>query len=350
MFFWRYYMPLVKAQCTNCGATLEVDNTKDAAMCPYCKTPYIVEKAINNYTTNITNNIQAQTVNIINKKDDYEIVAGTLIKYTGKSADLVIPDDVTAIDKEAIPKNIRSVVLPNGITSISEGTFSLCRNLTSITIPASVTGIGDTAFFCCDNLTSITVLGNVTYIGPRAFIGCNKIKTITANVEVAVAIGQACFSPLVSSNFSVNIISSKKIDSWAFTSCLGLTSIRIPASVTSISPLAFHNGTLSRIVVDNNNKVYDSRNNCNAIIETKTNTLIVGCKNTIIPSNIEKIGSVAFANCMGLQKITIPNSVKEIGDGAFMDCRNLASVVLPKGIAKIKRGTFYRKTKIIKMK
>ena len=62
-------MPLVKAQCTNCGGTLEVDNSKEAAICPFCNTPYIVEKAINNYTTNVTNNIQAQNVTIVGGKD-----------------------------------------------------------------------------------------------------------------------------------------------------------------------------------------------------------------------------------------------------------------------------------------
>lgn len=67
-------MPLTKAQCTNCGSALEVDSSQEAAVCPYCNTPYIVEKAINNYTTNVTNNIQAQNVTIVSGKDFDQIL------------------------------------------------------------------------------------------------------------------------------------------------------------------------------------------------------------------------------------------------------------------------------------
>lgn len=75
-------MPLVQANCTNCGANLEVDNTKDAAICPYCGTPFIVEKAINNYNT--TNNIRADVVNVYGGNSaDFVIRAGVLEKYNG---------------------------------------------------------------------------------------------------------------------------------------------------------------------------------------------------------------------------------------------------------------------------
>lgn len=89
-------MPIIPAKCTNCGAALEVDSAKDAAVCPYCGSAFIVEKAINNYNT--TNHITANTVNIYGSNTaDFIIRAGTLEKYNGASSEVMIPDSVTSI-------------------------------------------------------------------------------------------------------------------------------------------------------------------------------------------------------------------------------------------------------------
>ena len=89
-------------------------------------------------------------------------------------------------------------------------------------------------------------------------------------------------------------------------------------SVTSIGSSAFaHCSGLESIIVENGNTVYDSRDNCNAIIETETNTIIMGCKITIIPNSVTSIGSSAFSHCIGLTSVTIPNSVTNIGVSAF---------------------------------
>ena len=117
-------MPLAQAKCTNCGANLEVDNTKDAAVCPYCGTPYVVEKAINNYNT--VNNISANVVNVYGGNSaDFEICAGVLERYNGSSTNVVIPNTVKIIGEEA---------------------FLGCTGLESVTNPDSVTSIGDCAF------------------------------------------------------------------------------------------------------------------------------------------------------------------------------------------------------------
>ena len=147
--------------------------------------------------------------------------------------------------------------------------------------------------------------------------------------------------------------------------CSRLTSVTIGNSVTSIGRGAFEScSSLTSIVVASNNTKYDSRDNCNAIIETATNTLIVGCQTTTIPesvtsignnafnyctgltsitigNNVTSIGSGAFANCSGLTSITIPESVTSIGSGAFSECTGLTSITIPNGLTRIVESTFY---------
>lgn len=89
--------------------------------------------------------------------------------------------------------------------------------------------------------------------------------------------------------------------------------------------------SLTSIVVDAGNKVYDSRENCNAIIETETNLLVKGCNKTIIPKSVTKIASSAFQGCTGLTSVVIPEGVKEIGWDAFKGCTGLTSIKVPAG-------------------
>ena len=138
----------------------------------------------------------------------------------------------------------------------------------------SVTSIGEGAFAACSGLTSVTIPNSVTSIGTEAFHGCSS-----------------------------------------------LTSVTIPNSVTSIGTLVFFECSgLTSLKVESGNTVYDSRDNCNAIIESSTNTLIYGCKNTTIPNSVTSIGTEAFAYCSGLTSVTIPNSVTSIYDYAFWEC------------------------------
>ncbi|MBO7279671.1 MAG: leucine-rich repeat domain-containing protein, partial [Bacteroidaceae bacterium] len=131
------------------------------------------------------------------------------------------------------------------------------------------------------------------------------------------------------------------IKSSAFSGCSGLTSIEIPSSVTSISSSAFNGCSgLERISIDVNNSHYDSRDNCNAIIEIATNTLIAGCKNTVIPNTITSIGSWAFDGCSSLTSITIPNSVTSIGNDAFDGCSSLTSITIPNSVTSIGNDAF----------
>ena len=203
---------------------------------------------------------------------------------------------------------ITDLVIPNGVTSIGSSAFAYCSGLTSITIPNSVTSIGDDAFAYCSGLASITIPNGVTSIGNNAFDGCNSLTSITIPNSVT------------------------SIGDKAFSGCSGLTSITIPNSVTSIGDDAFVYCTgLSSMVVEAGNTVYDSRNNCNAIIETATANLLYGCASTIIPSNIKKISASAFEGCNGLKQITIPKSLTKIGSKAFYGCGGLTSIVVEAG-------------------
>ena len=265
---------------------------------------------------------------------------------------ITIPDSVTSIGGFAFKfcTGLKSITIPNSVTSIGINAFSDCTGLTSITIPDSVTSIGDFAFSDCTGLKSITIPDSVTSIGNYEFRGCASLTSITIPDSIT-SIGDSAFKDCTSLT-SITIPDSVTSIEWgAFGDCTGLTSITIPDSVTSIDYYAFSGCTgLTSIDVDENNTVYDSRNNCNAIIETATNKLISGCKNTVIPDSVTSIGDRAFRRCTGLTSITIPDSVKSIGDSAFSDCTGLTSINIPDGITRIGDHAFSRCTSLTKFK
>ena len=116
----------------------------------------------------------------------------------------------------------------------------------------------------------------------------------------------------------------------------GASYLEIPNSVTYIGSRAFwYCSNLSSLVVEEGNPIYDSRDNCNAIIETASNTLIFGCQNTLIPNSVTSIGIFAFSGCSNLTSIDIPNTVTSIGGFAFSGCSNLTSIDIPNTITTI---------------
>ena len=229
---------------------------------------------------------------------------------------------------------IKKVVIENDVTNIGDYAFCKCSNLTSITIPNSVTSIGESAFLWCSSLTSITIPNSVTSIGKDAF---HSSGLTSVNIGNSVtSIGDYAFAAC-SGLTSVTIPNSvTSIGEKAFEYCIGFISVTIPNSVTSIGNQPLHMcSALTSIIVEEGNEKYDSRNDCNAIIEKESNTLIAGCKNTIIPNSVTSIGDCAFADCSGLTSVIIPNSVTSIGVSAFADCSGLTSVTIPNSVTSI---------------
>lgn len=204
-----------------------------------------------------------------------------------------------------------------GLTSIADYAFNRCVSLTSVVIPVGVTSIGTSAFSYCPNLTSVILPEGLQTIGNYAFMYDFHL----ANID-----------------FPESLIT---IGAQAFDHCTSLTYLFIPASVTSITYTAFIGCSgLEYVSVAPGNTVYDSRNDCNAIISTNYNELRVGCKTTIIPNTVTSIGAHAFRENTALTSIDLPESITEINDYAFLQCSGLNAITLPSSVATIGKRAF----------
>ena len=208
--------------------------------------------------------------------------------YKGASGNVVIPANVGG--KKVVGTD------NHGVFDMREGVDAI----TSITLPDTLEFIGNDSFqyYWCD-IKSITIPDSVKTIGDGAFRGAK------------------------------------------------LRSINIPKGVTSLGDDVFENCSyLSKITVDSENPVYDSRNNCNAIIEKDSAKLVVACNKTVIPGTVKIIGKNAFYYQDKIKSVIIPASVVEIEDEAFGCCEQLEKVVIPYGVTKIESGAFELQPKL----
>ena len=271
-------------------------------------------------------------------------------------------------------ENLQSIILPMNITSIGNYSFGNCHSLEAISIPNSLVSIGERAFFNCSSLSSsLFIPASVNSIGERAFAGCSEIDSIIVEEGNVIYDSRENCNAIIKTNSNAlqigcngtiipnSVTTIKKfafygcsrlstvsfpssvvtIETYAFDDCPALVSINIPVTLVSIATNAFYKCSgIQDITVENGNPIYDSRNDCNAIIQTNNNTLILGCVNTTIPETVTIIGSNAFDYCTQLGSICIPNSVITIKNNAFANCTSLDSVVIPNTVTTIESSAF----------
>ena len=255
-----------------------------------------------------------------------------LIQCISDKEYIEISDGVALIDDYAfISSDLKSITLPESLTSIGNYAFIDCKSLQGITLPNSVTHIGDHAFESCESLKTITLPKSLTSIGDGVFDGCKSLKSVIFPNSVT-HIGDHAFEWCESLKSITLPESLTSIGDFAFSSCESLQGIVLPKSVEFIGESPFYIGT--KIVSHSDRFVVKD----GLLIDLKEKRLIQcisNKKHIVVPDGIELIGDHAFCSCRSLQSITLPNSTTSIGYSAFGGCESLQSITLPESLTSI---------------
>ena len=248
-----------------------------------------------------------------------------------------IPNSVTSIRRRAFfdCRSLNSINIPDSVTLIESGAFRFCRSLSSINLSNSVTVIRDETFWYCTSLSSIDIPNSVTRIASQAFRDCTSLRTINIPNSVT-SIGNYAFCGCTSLN-SINIPNSvTSIGDYVFDNCTSLNSINIPNSATSIGDHAFANCTsLSSInIPDSVTSIAGAFYHCTSLSSIN------------IPNSVISIGRWAFGYCTSLSSINIPDSVTSIESDAFSNCTSLNSINIPNSVTSIGQYAFYNCTSL----
>ena len=281
--------------------------------------------------------IPASDLESINISQSVSVIGKNAFSCCKKLKTIIFHDGIDFIGSAAFKEciSIESLIIPNTVKSIGESTFSRCKKLRSIILSEKLESIEASTFRGCVKLESIRIPSNVRTIGDFAFQRCSCLSTVLFP-EKLISIGERSFNL-----------------------CYNLSSLKIPYNLKEIGEDAFLGCTgLQSITVDKRNEYYNSRENCNAIIEANCECLVLACKNTRIPDGVFKIGRnaffmikdiksivlpdtiteiefAAFSGCIGIVSIIIPDKVKEIQDAAFLGCKNLESITIKGNIEKL---------------
>lgn len=290
-----------------------------------------------------------------------------VIDYIGTDMDVVIPNtyrgiEVTRIADEAFAeKNIKTVRISKTVKIIGQAAFFNCQNLVDVTFEegSMLEEIGSEAFYYCDSLETINVPSSLQKLGLCAFFlndsliceyddSCG-VKYIGNEDNPHLILYDTSSTNLTSCEINAN---TRFINDYAFTYCSNLRKVTIPEGVVSIGTSAFYyclaleevyipktvkyigdatfncDDGIVKFEVDEENEAYDSRENCNAIIETASNTLIYGCQNTVIPNSVVAIRDKAFYGIGTISYLYIPKSVEQIGKYVFSMCDILDTLIV----------------------
>lgn len=251
--------------------------------------------------------------------------------------------EVTTLMRYPRQKADAAYAIPAGVTAIEKNAFTDCVNLTTMAIPTGVTKIGCNAFGDCLGLTSVTVPEGMTTIDNSTFAGCTNLVSVTLPDSLTSIYDNAFLE--CTSLASITIPKNVTTLGWGvFESCMHLTAITIPASVEAIYEAPFYNcPSLQRIDVEADNANFLSRD---GVLYDKDVTKLIQYPAAkegtayVIPGSVTQIADAAFAFCPSLTSVTIPESVSKIGHSAFLACTALTSLTLPQGLRTIESSTF----------
>ncbi len=260
--------------------------------------------------------------------ENVDIIENYAFCQSAKLSKVTLPQEMSSIGESAFSQcPLEEVTLPKGLTRIESYCFQL-NKIKSIIIPEGVVTILDGAFNHCENLQTVSLPQSLREIGTYAFQSCDLH-------EVVIPEGVTTISK------ALDIDNVFDYDGYSFYNNKNLKSVHIPSTVTFIGTGSFGNcNNLTTITVADNNPVYDSRNACNAIIETESNTLVSGCKTTTFPQDIVCIIEDAFINITDLGNIVLPESVTIIEPYAFYNCTGLTGVDIPASATSIGESAF----------
>lgn len=261
-----------------------------------------------------------------------------------------IPQGVTAIGQCAFMGRLYldSLTIPEGVKRIESGALRNCSGLRYLSLPESLESLGDLALDGCSNLQTLHLSSSMREIGHSVLSGCDGLREITVSPknkwfdsrEHCNAIIRTSEDSLVAGCGQSTVVEGiRRIGDDAFWGS-SLSKIYIPSSVTYIGERAFINSRFcSSIEVSPDNPVYDSRENCNAIIESATGILVKGCGRTVIPPDVKQIGGYAFHGMTMPKGLVIPEGVTDIGRSAFSGC-DIHTLTLPTSLRKIGNNAF----------